>query len=80
MLAIAVSFVACAWGLVVLKLAGDNKRTGWALGVINELIWIAYAIWILHPIQWGLIVGSLLWTGMYLRNFHKWKGLDNNVQ
>lgn len=64
------AFGVCLWGAIILKIAGDKKRLGWALGILGEAYWIVYAVWINQP---GLIVGALVYAGMYVRNFLKWK-------
>lgn len=63
------SFGVCLWGVLLLWIAGDKKRLGWALGILGEAFWVVYAVW-LH--QWGLILGAVMYAAIYARNFVKW--------
>lgn len=57
------------WALLVFKLVGDKRRVGWMLGVIGEVAWLPYAIWIR---QYGLMLACAIYGGVYLRNWFKW--------
>lgn len=63
------SFVIAAGGYVTFRLAGDKKRSAWAIGLVMEVAWVAYAVWLR---QYGFIVTSVLYAAAYWRNWRKW--------
>lgn len=58
------------WGVFVFMLVGNKRRVGWVCGMLGQLFWLSYAIWLS---QWGLIIGCVLYGSTYLRNWLKWK-------
>ena len=63
-----------SWVLVVLGalgmwLAGRRLAVGWAVAVVNELLWIVYAV---QTGQWGFIVGAVLYIVVFTRNWLRW--------
>lgn len=58
------------WGCIVFYLAGEKKRVAWALGVVGQLFWLSYAIWLS---QWGLLIGCGLYGASYIRNWIRWR-------
>lgn len=58
------------WGFLVFWLAGNKRRSAWALGLCGQAFWLAYAIWLS---QWGLIIGCGIYGTAYTRNWFKWK-------
>lgn len=51
-------------------LAGNKKRGAWAVGLVNQLLWL---IWIVLSSAWGLLpMNAALWI-VYGRNYLKWK-------
>lgn len=61
------SWALAAVGLVGMWLAGTGKRLGWTIGVLAQLLWIAYA---LATRQYGFLVTALAYAFVYLRNLH----------
>ena len=53
-------------GFVVL---GGKRRIGWLIGIVSEVVWIAWAISI-H--QYGILVMSFAFIGIYWRNWVRW--------
>jgi len=55
-------------GATIMYLAGKRhtRRLAWALGVLNQGLWITFAI---ATHTWGFIAGSLIYGSVYLRNF-----------
>lgn len=58
------------YALLQFKLVGDKKRLGWALGMLGEVFWLAYAIVFR---QYGFVIGAFIYGGIYLRNYLKWR-------
>lgn len=64
------SYVLTAVGVLGLLLAGSRKRVGWALGLAAQPLWAIYAV---VTGQWGFIVSAVVYGGVYLRNWLKWR-------
>lgn len=54
-------------GASIMYLAGRQRtrRLAWALGILNQFVWISYAI---AAEAHGFIAGSLIYGSVYLRN------------
>lgn len=50
-------------------LIGNKNRLGWVVGLINQVLWISFAILFK---AWGLLPLSLVLIVVYVRNLHKW--------
>lgn len=59
------AWLLAALGISGLWLAGQRKRSGWALGAAAQLLWIAYA---LRTEQYGFIATALVYGLVYCRN------------
>lgn len=57
------------WGAGVFLLAGNKNRVAWLLGIIGQLFWAAYAIWL---DQAGLLIGCVFYGAVYIRNWIRW--------
>lgn len=59
--------------LVAMWLAGSGRWTGWALGLANQVLWLAFIIvfdaWGLLPLLVALVV-------VYTRNLVRWRRDD----
>lgn len=71
-----------SWGLALLGiagliLAGNKKKSGWALGIATQGFWLTYAL-VTH--QYGFILGSVAYAYVYSRNFLKWHKEDKSKQ
>jgi len=69
------SLVAWSWilalsGICGLTAIGKKIRWGWVWMLVNEGLWMTYAI---ATKQYGFIVGSILYAVTYYRGFIKWK-------
>lgn len=68
------SWVLSATSGLMLWLMGNKSPWGPRVGLINQGLWIAYAV---ATEQWGLLPGVLLYTVIHARNVRKWrKGLS----
>jgi hypothetical protein len=56
-------------GALGMWLAGRRLAVGWAVAVVNELLWIVYAV---QTGQWGFIVGAVLYIVVFTRNWLRW--------
>jgi hypothetical protein len=68
------SMLAWSWLLVTLGafgmwLAGRHMRSGWAVAILNEALWIVYA-W--ETRQWGFVGGALIYIVVFTRNWLRW--------
>ena len=64
------SYVLSFFGVLGMWLAGSGKRAGWAIGVLCQFGWFAYA---LVSEQYGFIIGCLAYGSVQFRNWRKWK-------
>ena len=53
-----------------MHLAGDKHSWTWAVGLVNQALWL---VWIIASESWGLIpMNVALWI-VYARNHLKWR-------
>ena len=64
------SWVLVSIGALGMWLAGRRMRIGWAVAVVNECLWIVYAV---QTAQWGFIAGALLYMVVFVRNWLLWR-------
>jgi len=50
-------------------LAGNKKRGAWAVGLLNQLLWL---LWIVLSAAWGLLPMNIALWIVYSRNYLKW--------
>ena len=63
------SWLLSAMGVAGIWLAGSRKRSGWAIGLVSEVVWIAYAV---LTRQYGFILGALAYGFVQVRNWLAW--------
>lgn len=63
------SWILTGIGVTGWYLAGRRNRWGWAIGILVQILWFAYAI---VTGQYGFIVGSLLYGAVAAKNFRAW--------
>ena len=63
------SYVLSANSLVSLWLVGNKNKAGFVLGVINQALWVWYALMLK---QYGLLIGVIAYTIINIRNLVKW--------
>lgn len=56
-----------AWMTV---LAGDKNRNAWAIGILNQALWM---VWIIASRSWGFVPLNLVLWVVYARNHWKWR-------
>lgn len=62
------SWALSAIGLTGLYLAGSGKPYGWLFGVGAQVPWVIYSV---VTEQYGFIVASLCYAGVYFRNWRR---------
>jgi hypothetical protein len=61
------SALLAAFGVIGLYLAGRGSAWGWTLGLVDEVLWILYAI---ATGQWPFCLSALAYGWVYARNLH----------
>ncbi len=56
--------------LISLVLIGKNNPWGWALGILDEALWVVYAV---TTRQWAFIVSAAAYAAICLRNLRAWR-------
>lgn len=64
------SWILAAVGVTGIFFVGRKTIWGWLILVINECLWIAYAI---ITKQYGFIVAAIAYTIVYIRSFLHWR-------
>lgn len=64
------------WGVLIFFLAGNKSIWAWRLGLLGQVWWASYAIWLG---QLGLLVSCGLYGGIYLRNLLLWRAEQKQV-
>lgn len=59
--------------IIGMWLIGNKNRLGWVVGLINQGLWITFAIVFQ---AWGLLPLTLVLIFVYTRNLYKWKELE----
>ena len=63
------SYLLSIISLVTLWLIGNKNKAGFILGLLNQILWIWYALMLK---QYGLLVGVMAYAVIYIRNLIKW--------
>lgn len=58
-----------AFTVLGMWLIGNKNRLGWVVGLINQILWISFAIIFK---AWGLLPLTLVLIIVYTRNLLKW--------
>jgi hypothetical protein len=53
-------------------LIGKKYKNGWLLNAVIAVAWVIYAIVVLNPPQYGLVVASVFNFLISLRNYYLW--------
>ena len=62
------SYLLSIISLVTLWLIGNKNKAGFILGLLNQVLWIWYALMLK---QYGLLVGVIAYAAIYIRNLIK---------
>lgn len=71
------SLALAAIGLVGLWLSGSMRKSGWAVGVAAQVLWIVFAI---TYSAWGFIITALAYGFVYARNWWRWRVAEHEVK
>jgi hypothetical protein len=63
------SWLLVAVGALGMWMAGRRIPSGWAVAILNETLWIIYAI---QTAQWGFIAGAAVYIAVFTRNWLRW--------
>jgi hypothetical protein len=55
--------------ITAMALAGEKKREAWAVGLVNQLLWLS---WIVVMGAWGLLPMNIALWIVYGRNWKRW--------
>ena len=64
------SWILAAIGITGIFFVGKKTVWGWLILLVNEFIWIAYAI---STKQYGFIISALAYAAVYVRSYIHWK-------
>jgi hypothetical protein len=67
------SWILAAIGVTGIFLVGKKTIYGWLILLLNECLWIAYAV---VTEQYGFIVAAVAYGIVYIRSFIVWKRDD----
>lgn len=67
------SWILAAVGVTGIYFVGKKTIWGWLVLLVNECIWIAYA---LATKQYGFIVMATAYAAVYIKSFLQWKRED----
>lgn len=63
--------------LVANFIIGRKIKWGWILFILSCLFWVWYALFYLHPAQYGLVPASVINLAIGVSSFIKWNKEDN---
>lgn len=68
-MSLALSLTTSVLTIVGMWLVGDNRASGWVVGLANQVLWLAL---IIDTRAWGLLVLLVFLVGIYSRNLWLW--------
>ena len=63
------SWALAPFGVAGMLIVGRKNAWGWALSITTQFLWVAYALAIQ---QYGMILGSVLYLAVYVKNLRLW--------
>lgn len=64
------SYILAVIGVAGIFLVGRKTIWGWPILLLNECIWIAYA---LATDQYGFIIMATAYSAVYIKSYFKWR-------
>lgn len=68
-MSLALSLTTSVLTIVGMWLVGDNRASGWVVGLANQVLWLAL---IIDTRAWGLLVLLVFLVVIYARNLWLW--------
>lgn len=62
-----------AFTLLAMWLIGQKRSIGWAVGLVNQVLWVSFAV---SFRAWGLLPLSAALTVIYVRALLRWRAQD----
>ena len=66
------SWLLSATSVLMLWMMGNKSNWGPIVGIANQFLWLYYILFILQG-QYGLIIGTVAFTIVHIRNLILWK-------
>jgi hypothetical protein len=66
------SWLLSATSVLMLWMMGNKSNWGPIIGIMNQFLWFYYILFVLHG-QYGLIIGTIAFTVVHIRNLILWK-------
>jgi len=70
------SYLLAGLGILSIYLTGRKLKSGWAVGLINSALWIAYG---LTSEQYGFVISALVFIGVQLKNYLNWSEEERRI-
>lgn len=67
------SWCLAPFGLLGMYATGRKKTWGWLLSLLTQMLWAGYAV---GTAQYGFLIGTVSYAGIYLRNWIMWRRDD----
>jgi hypothetical protein len=71
------SWALAPFGLLGMYVVGRKKTWGWVLAMVTQALWATYAV---GTGQFGFLIGTASYFGLYLRNWLKWRKEDTAAE
>lgn len=69
------SWILAIVGLSGIAMVGAIRREGWLVLILNEILWVAYA---LRTRQYGFILMAVTYATIYAFSYRKWgRGIED---
>lgn len=63
------SYVLAGVGILGIYLAGKKNRSGWAVGIGAQVLWLSYAV---ATDQLGFLLTAFAYGAVYVKNYIAW--------
>lgn len=66
-------YVLSVFTIAQMWLAGSVSRWTWIVALCAQVVWF---FWIIYVEQWGLMLGNVVLTCVFVRNQYRWMYMD----
>lgn len=63
-------YVLSAFTIAQMWLAGSVSRWTWVVALCAQALWFFWIVWVG---QWGLMLGNIVLTAVFVRNLRRWR-------